>query len=439
MKHLLPLSASFDPEKSFSLAKHDLAGLARQYGTPLYVYDGATLRALYEQLRSLLGEHYPGPSEITYAAKAYLSLGFARKLAGLGGLGIDVVSLGELRVAQKAGFPARAVHLHGNNKSEAELCAALEWGAQAMVVDSLDELAFLDRICERLGKPARIWFRVTPGVNVHTHKAVQTAHHASKFGLPVADGQAAEGIRRARSSRWLKLVGLHTHLGSQIFEAEPYHEAVRALCQLAASAGFEPEELSPGGGWGVPYTLEDDAVDPSAWIRSAGQTLQAEAQKYGWRLPKLIVEPGRWLTARSAVAVYTVGSVKQAGDGTRMVAVDGGMADNPRPALYASRYTALLLPGDDAGPSGTVRDWTPRPAAVVGRYCESGDQLIENVALPEARRGDLLVIPVAGAYQLSMASNYNLTSRPAVLWVEEGGVEVLQPREDITVSGWWVD
>jgi len=433
MMSCLPITASVDDRRHLSIAGCDVTELARQYGTPLYVYDAATLREQVETLRQLLKANFPGENEITYAAKAYLSLGFARRLAQLG-LGVDVVSLGELCIAQGAGFAPEAVHLHGNNKLEGELRAALEWGVQAIVVDSLDELAFLEGICSRLGKTARIWLRINPGVDVHTHKAVQTAHHASKFGLPVVDGQAARAIRAAKGSRWLKLTGLHTHLGSQIFEARPYIETVRILYELSAREGFIPEEISPGGGWGVPYTPQEAGVDPAVWIEAVCAEVRSEASRRGWRLPKLIVEPGRWLVARAGLAIYSIGTVKTAGDGTRMIAVDGGLADNPRPALYQSRYTALLIPGDDSG-----RDWGAQPAAVVGRFCESGDAIIEEAQLPEARRGDWLVIPVAGAYQLSMASNYNLVPRPAVLWVEDGSVEMLQKREDITQSGWWVD
>lgn len=427
---ILPLlpntTACFDGH--LHIAGHRLADLAREYGTPLYVYDAATIRQQVETLRVALAEAYPGQAEITYAAKAYLSLGMARRLAGLG-LGVDVVSLGELTMARRAGFAPRDIHLHGNNKSAAELTAALEAGIQAIVVDSLDELAFLEGLAQQREQPARIWLRITPGVTVDTHAYRQTGHHATKFGLPLADGQAAEALRRARRSQWLALAGLHTHLGSQIADPEPYIEAIHRLYALARQEDFCPEEFSPGGGWHVRYIPGDPDAPLAAWVGTIAGMVQNECQKSGWPLPRLVVEPGRWIVARAGVALYTVGACKQSGDGTVWAAVDGGMADNLRPALYQAEYTAVLA--ERAGEPATQR------VNIVGKYCESGDWLIEGAQLPPLRRGDLLAMPVAGAYHLSMASNYNLAGRPAALWLEAERVEVLQPREDPMEVGWW--
>lgn len=425
---ILPISAGRDASGALTIAGHSLRPLAEQFGTPLYLYDAATVRQQAERLRAALAEHYPGDFEITYAAKAYLSAGFARKLAALG-LGVDVVSLGEMTVARQAGFAPQRVHLHGNNKSLEELAAALEWGVQSIVVDSLEELETLEALAEKAQKTARIWLRLSPGVGVDSHAYLQTAHHTSKFGITTEGGQAASAIRRALSSRWLKLTGLHTHLGSQIFETEPYRDAIARLMALGDETGFVPEELSPGGGWGVPYLPGQPESLPEPWIQTVAGALRDECTRRGWPLPRLIIEPGRWMAARAGVALYTVGTTKTSGDGTLFVAVDGGMADNPRPALYSARYTALLAERPDAP--------APNRANIVGRFCETGDQLIPEACLPDVRRGDLLVIPVAGAYQLSMASNYNLTPRPAVLWLEAGRVEVLQPRERLE-DGWWV-
>lgn len=425
---ILPISAGRDASGALTIAGHSLRPLAEQFGTPLYLYDGATVRQQAERLRNALQAHYSGNFEITYAAKAYLSAGFARKLAGLG-LGVDVVSLGELSVARHAGVAPQRVHLHGNNKSLEELAAALEWGVQSIVVDSLEELETLDALAEKAQKTARIWLRVSPGVGVDSHAYLQTAHHTSKFGITTEGGQAASAIRRALSSRWVKLTGLHTHLGSQIFETEPYRDAIARLMALAEETGFVPEELSPGGGWGVPYLPGQPESQPEPWIQAVAGALRDECTRRAWPLPRLIMEPGRWMAARAGVALYTVGTTKTSGDGTLFVSVDGGMADNPRPALYSARYTALLAEKPDAP--------APNRANIVGRFCETGDQLIPDACLPDVRRGDLLVIPVAGAYQLSMASNYNLTPRPAVLWLEAGRVEVLQPRERLE-DGWWM-
>ncbi len=374
-------------------------------------------------------ERYSHPSEITYAAKAYFSLGMARQLATLG-VGVDVVSLGELAVARRAGFSPEKVHLHGNNKSAEELSAALEWGVQSIVIDNLEELHLLEMLASQHQKVARVWLRISPGVVVDTHAYLQTSHLTSKFGLPLAGDQAAQAILAAQNSPWLHLTGLHTHLGSNFFEAEPYQRAIASLLSLAEETGFVPEEISPGGGWGVPYLAEQSENKPDRWIETVTGAICEEYNRHTWPLPTLVIEPGRWLVARAGVALYTVGVTKTAGDGTRFVAVDGGMADNLRPALYQSRYTALLPLHPDDPPTQTVN--------VVGKFCKSGDQLITDVLLPETHRGDLLLMPVAGAYQLSMASNYNLAPRPAVLWLESEGLTVLQQRELPEMSGWWM-
>lgn len=426
---LLPYSASRDEAGRLQIAGLDLRQLAETWGTPLYLYDAATVTHQAGLLHTLMRQAYPAAYDITYAAKAYFSLGMARKLTSLN-LGVDVVSLSEMEVARAAGFSAERVHLHGNNKSEGELRAALDWGVQAIVVDSLEELSTLEKLAAQAGKRARIWLRITPGVTVDTHKYVQTAHHASKFGLSIAGGQAARGINHALSSRHVQLTGLHTHLGSQFFKAEPYREAIGMLLELAEREGFVPEELSPGGGWGVSYTEQVAANDPRPWVETVCGTVIEEYQRRGWSLPKLLVEPGRWMVARAGVALYTIGTTKQAGDGSFLAAVDGGLADNPRPALYQAAYSACLVERpDDPGSIKTT---------IVGKFCESGDQLIEGVMLPEVERGDLLAIPVGGAYQLSMASNYNLAARPAVLWLENGRVEALQKREMPHLGGWWM-
>jgi diaminopimelate decarboxylase len=411
------------------VADQPLRRLAETYGTPLYAYDGETIAYQIQRLRDALGLFYPGGSQITYAAKAYFSLGIARHLASAG-LGVDVVSLGELGIARRAGFPAQRVHIHGNNKTAEELLAAIEWGVQSIVVDNLDELELLEQLAHARKQAAKVWLRISPDVVVNTHAFLQTAHASSKFGMGIGDGQADEAIGRVLASRFLKLTGLHVHLGSQFREADPYREAVERLMVLAEKNHFVPEEISPGGGWGVPYLPEQTEDDPQPWIQTVSGALQDACTRRNWALPRLVVEPGRWIIARAGLALYTIGATKTSADGTHFVAVDGGMADNPRPALYDARYIALLPERPDAVPA--------HHCSVVGRYCESGDLLIREAWLPETRRGDLLMLPVAGAYQLSMASNYNLAPRPAVLWLEHGQVEVLQQRERLEEGGWWM-
>lgn len=430
IEQLFPVTSTRSADGHLTIAGCDVTALASQYGTPLYVYDAATLRLQVDTLKRSLKKHYPADFQITYAAKAYFSLGLARRLAALD-LGVDVVSLGEMTVARRGGFDPGKVHLHGNNKSPEELESALRWGVQSIVVDSLEELEYLDALAARLRLRGRIWLRITPGLYVDTHPYRQTAHPTSKFGLLMSDGQAAEGIRRARASQWLELTGLHAHLGSQVFEPLPYLEAVDLLVSLSEQAGYVPLEFSPGGGWGVRYTPDDPVVDTDTWVKTISQSMQAAFGKRGWPLPRLIIEPGRLLVAQAGVALYRVGTTKTITDGTHVVAIDGGMADNPRVALYRARYTALV--------ANRHTNHRTQKTSIVGKFCESGDVLINNAELPEMARGDLLAMPTAGAYQLSMASNYNLAPRPAVLWLEDGRAEVLQPREVPEDSGWWVE
>ncbi|NMB87399.1 MAG: diaminopimelate decarboxylase [Chloroflexi bacterium] len=430
LKDLFPLGTTLTPDGHLQIAGHELGALAGQWGTPLYVYDALTVRTHIQDLQAWLKQAYPGAAEITYAAKAYFSAGFARKLAAMD-IGVDVVSLGEMEVARLGGFQPERVHLHGNNKSEQELCRALELGLHNVVLDSLEEIDFLEEIAGRLGKSMRVWLRLTPGVNIHTHPHIQTGHAASKFGFSIHGGQAAEGIHRLRGSRWLKLTGLHTHLGSQITEPEAYRQAIHSMYALAGQEGFIPQEFSPGGGWGVAYTFEDQPQDGETWIRTVADALAQECSRRDWPLPRLYLEPGRWLAGRAGVALYTAGTGKVLEDGTYIVAVDGGMADNPRPALYQARYQAFVVDRPQAPAS--------RRTSLVGKFCESGDKLIPETFLPPVQRGDVLALPVAGAYQLSMASNYNLAARPTVLWLDAGQVEVLQKQERPEISGWWVD
>jgi diaminopimelate decarboxylase len=429
LEALFPITTGRDDVGRLKIAGHDLLELAHNWGTPLYVYDAATIIAKVRELKPLLDICYKGQSEISYAAKAYFSFGMACRIAEMG-LGVDVVSLGELKIAHKAGFKPEKVHLHGNNKSKAELSYALEWGIESIVLDSLEEIEFLNGLVINQTDITNVWLRITPGVVVDTHVYRQTGHTSSKFGVSLQNGQAAKAIRLIKKCQKIHLAGLHMHLGSQIFEAEPYHSAITLLIELAEGEGLVPEVLSPGGGWGVAYTRQDKTSGADEWVRSVSDTVTTESVKRGWRLPKIVLEPGRWLVAQAGVALYTVGATKYTGDGRYIVAVDGGIADNPRPALYQADYEALLVERPDAPPK--------YEAALVGKLCESGDQLIPNTLLPEMQRGDILAMPVAGAYQLSMASNYNLAPRPAVLWLEAGRVEVLQQREEPDQDGWWM-
>ena len=425
---LFPVSTTIQSSGHLAIDGQDLARLADQYGTPLYVYDAQSVLQHISRLEGLFKRYYPGQASIAYAAKAYFGPFFAKKMA-LANLGVDVVSLAELGLALQAGFPPERIHLHGSNKSQAEIEIAIQAGIQAIVIDSLDELEFLEGLLEKQGQQAKVWLRITPDIDVSTHPHISTGHLESKFGLHIQGGEALQAIQMALSSPRLHLTGLHMHLGSQITQTEPYRAAIKALARLAAQADYTPLEISPGGGWGVRYQAGDPNDDPEAWVQTVSGAIQEACIQNDWLYPKVVLEPGRWLVAQAGVAIYQVGAQKVTPAGTHLLAVDGGLADNPRVALYQAGYSAAPLTDPLATPVS--------PVTVVGRYCESGDVLLQNANLPAMKRGDYLAVPVAGAYQLSMASNYNLAPRPAVLWLENGQVQVMHNRERLERDTWW--
>ncbi len=424
MDQLWPDGARTNERGELWLGDCAVTKLARTYETPLYVYDEMTLRAGAQAYRRALAEYYPGTAQAAYASKAYLCTAIAALFAEEG-LDLDVVSGGELSVALHAGFPAARIHFHGNNKSARELTEALAAGVGRIVVDNFHELEMLSRIAaERDGAPVAIWLRVAPGVQAHTHAHIQTGQEDTKFGFSLARGDAERAVAAAMAAPQLDLVGLHAHIGSQIYEPESLAEAAGRLIAFAAAMrdryGFDLRELSPGGGWGVPMVEGDPDAPIAQYVVHIAGAVTTSCRAAGLALPHLVLEPGRSLVARAGVAVYTVGARKEIPGVRTYVSVDGGMADNIRPALYGACYTAqILAPGD-------------RPAQVVtiaGRYCESGDILIRDIALPQPQAGDLLTIPMAGAYTLAMASNYNLALRPAVVMVREGVARLIQRRE----------
>jgi diaminopimelate decarboxylase len=402
----------------------DVTELAERYGTPLYVYDEASIARRAAAYTNALASAYPGRSRVCFAAKAYCAPWLLR-LVERHGLGLDVVSGGELHAALAAGFPAERVYFHGNNKTAEELERALDVKVGRIVIDNLDELAMLARLAKARNTRQPVLIRVGPDIAAHTHAHLQTGATDTKFGLGIASGQAAEGIRAALAEPALDLRGIHAHIGSQIFEMATYAEAIERMLALASSlrdAGFDLRELSPGGGFGVRYTPDDPAFATGEAITRIGALVTAAAARHGYtRLPDLTIEPGRSLIASSAVALYRVGSVKRIPGGRTYVAVDGGMADNIRPTAYGAEYTAVVADRLDE-PADTE-------VAVAGRYCESGDILIQRVQVPLPRTGDLIAIPSAGAYQLSMASNYNLAPRPAVVVVADGEARLVRRRE----------
>ena len=398
--------------------------LAVAYGTPLYVYDEVTLRERAREYRRELAALYPASSQVAYASKAYLCPALAALFAEEG-LDLDVVSGGELHVALAGGFPAERIHFHGNNKSADELREALAAGVGRIVVDNFRELGLLDEVARGRGQSARIWLRLAPGVQADTHSHIQTGQEDTKFGFSIAHGQAEEAVARALAAPGLRLVGLHAHIGSQIYEPESLAEAAGRLVAFAAAMrerhGLALSELSPGGGWGVPMTEGDRPALVAPYLAALTAAVIAGCSERGLPLPHLVLEPGRSLVAQAGVAVYTVGARKEVPGVRTYVAVDGGMADNLRPALYGASYDALRLPHEAGRPVETV--------TIAGKYCESGDVLIRDIPLPRLDPGDLLTVPMAGAYTLAMASNYNQARRPAALLVRDGEARLMQRRE----------
>lgn len=421
---VFPASAKARDNGHLEIGGLDAVELARTQGTPLYVFDEAELRDSARRFRSALDAHYPGESSIIYASKAFSNVALFRLLAEEG-VGFDVVSGGELATTQAAGVDLSSVHFHGNNKSAEELERAVESGIGAIVVDNLHELALLESILERLGRTQQVSFRVSPGVDPHTHAHTTTGVLDSKFGLAIQTGQAEEAIAHAMQSSRLDVAGLHFHLGSPIFEIEPYEEAIQITMEFAAQMrdkyGFSLRMFSPGGGFAVNYLTTDEAPVPDTYISTISKAIIQGCDVHGLELPAISIEPGRSMVGTAGVALYTVGATKLLPDIRTYVSVDGGMGDNIRPAIYGSEYEAVL-----ASRMGDVEEIT---VTIAGKYCESGDILVRDCSLPTPAAGDILAIPVSGAYCIAMSSTYNANPRPEVVLVSNGEARTIRRRE----------
>lgn len=427
-QRLLPRSAHRNHAGLLTLGNVPLTTFALRYGTPLYLFDDEHLRSSLWRFRRAFTERLPAPATFTlsYAAKAFLCTAIVQILAEER-VGLDVNSGGELHIALHGGMPPAMIHLHGNAKSPDELRMALERGVGRIVVDNLTELTALNRIAGSLGTRAAIWLRVNPGVAVHTHAAMATGHLDSKFGLPIETGDAATAVAAALAAEHLDLMGLHAHIGSSIAEAEPYQETARRFIAFAATMraqhGWVMRECSPGGGFAVPYLPDDAALDADHAAEAILGTLVDACTRADFPIPEITIEPGKALIGPAGIALYSVNNIKEIAGVRRFVAVDGGMADNIRPALYGAKYTVLLA---NRAPTGSAAIST-----VVGRYCESGDILARDVPLPtDLAPGDLLSFPTAGAYSIPMASQYNGVPRPAIVLVREDGTHQLIRRRE---------
>lgn len=416
---LWPRTASWSDDGALQLGGCDVRDLAAEFGTPLFILDDEDLRCRCSEWLAAFGDG------VYYAGKAFLCVELARIVAAQG-LGLDVCTGGELAVARAAGFPMPRVIFHGNNKSEAELAAALEAGVGRIVVDSFEEIARLAQAAGERGLRQQVLLRITPGVEAHTHTYVATGQEDQKFGFSLAAGAAAVAIERVLGLASLELVGLHAHIGSQIFDTQGFaltaHRMVGLLAQTAVVHHRELAELNLGGGLGIAYTAEDAPLPVPEFAARLKAAVGRECEAAGIGLPKLSVEPGRAIVGPTTVTVYEVGTVKELPGLRTYVSVDGGMSDNIRTALYGAHYTAVLASRASAAPGRTV--------TVAGKHCESGDLVVSSTALPaDLAPTDLIAIPATGAYHRSMASNYNHVPRPAVVAVAGGAARLLLRRE----------
>ena len=404
----------------------DSLQLAEQYGTPLYVMDEDLLRENCRAFKGSIDKYYGGRGLVTYASKAFCCKAVC-KIAAQEGLGLDVVSAGELYTALQAGFPMQRVFFHGNNKTPVELRQALENGVGYIVVDNLDELRLLGTMAQAAGKVQDILFRIKPGIDAHTHDFIRTGQIDSKFGLALENGEAEEAVREALAMPGVRLVGLHCHIGSQIFDIAPFELAAQVMldfiAKIGSELGAEIEILDLGGGFGIQYTSADHPSSYDEYMRRVSSVIAARCAQLGIDTPFVVIEPGRSIAGPAGTTLYTVGSVKHIEGVRTYVSVDGGMTDNPRYALYQASYDVLA-----AGKAAQPRTET---VTVAGKCCESGDLIQENTQIQPVQPGDILAVLATGAYNYSMASNYNRIPRPAVVFVKDGQSRVAVRRESL--------
>ncbi len=419
-QQILPLTAHTNKQGHLEIGGCDVVELVSRWGSPLYIVDEITLRTACRQYQEGFRQDYPGNFQVIYATKAWCCLGVLAVVVGEG-LGLDVVSGGELTTAMRLGVSPELVYFHGNNKSVAELQLALDYGCR-VVVDNWYELQTLAGLATAANCTARIMLRFTPGIECHTHEYIRTGHLDSKFGFDPQQLPALFTWLPAQPQ--LECIGLHAHIGSQIFALEPHRDLTEVLVETYAEgvqAGVPLRELNVGGGLGIRYTERDHPPTIAAWVRVVSQGIAHHCQQRGLPLPKLVCEPGRSLVGSACVTAYTIGGRKEIPGGRTYISVDGGMSDNPRPITYQAQYQAMVANQATAPLAETV--------TVAGKHCESGDILLKDMALPATQPGDILVVLATGAYNYSMASNYNRIPRPAAIFVRDGEASLVIKRE----------
>ena len=416
-------SLSVDENGVLCIGGANALDIVKEYGTPVYVMDEDLIRKNCRIYKNAMDKHYGGNGLVLYASKAF-SCKRMVKIVKVEGFGLDVVSGGELYTAIKADFPMDKVYFHGNNKTEDELNLAVDNGVGTIVVDNVFELEKLNAIAEKKGKIVDIMFRIKPGIDAHTHEFVMTGQIDSKFGVALETGEAMEAYKTAKQMKNLNIVGVHCHIGSQIFDIEPFEHAASVMMGFIAdlkAEGIEIERMNLGGGYGIKYVPEDNPIDYDAYIEAVSKVVKKVAAEKGIAMPKILMEPGRSIVASAGTTLYNIGGVKEIPDVRTYVSVDGGMADNPRFIMYGSQYHALLANNPLAKAEEVV--------TIAGKCCESGDLLIKDIKMPKLKAGDTLAVLATGAYNYSMASNYNRIPKPPVVMVS-GGVPSLAVKRE---------
>lgn len=420
---LFPLAAEVNKQGHLIIGGCDVVDLANEFGTPLYLFDEATLRQKCREFKEEFGKYYPD-TLVIYASKAFLNRALAL-IFKEEGLGLDIVSGGELSIAHSVDFPLDKVYFHGNNKTPEELKLALDLGVGRIVVDNLYELELLNKLTKERGMGQDILLRLTPGVDPHTHQYTTTGTIESKFGFPLATGQAEEAVSQALSASNLNLLGFHFHLGSPVSEIQPYELAMELVLRFAKEMvkkfGFDLHEFDIGGGFAVPYTLDSKVPAIDDFARTLTGKLNSLVSGLGLSRPRLVIEPGRAIVGQAGVALYKVGAIKEIPGIKKYVCVDGGISDNIRPALYGAKYEALV--------ANKASEAEREMVTIAGKLCESGDILVKDINLASVHPGDIIAIPVCGAYSIPMSSNYNAMPRPAIVMVKEGRARLIRRRE----------
>ena len=408
---------------NFLFAGCDTVELAKKYKTPLYVMSEDYIIDRCAEIRGDFLEKYPRTMAV-YASKAFLTKEMAR-IIKREGLGIDVVSGGELYTAIKVDFPMDKIIFHGNNKTIEELELAIENNVGRIVVDHIEEIQLIEDIAKKHKKKVKILFRISPGLDIQTHKYIQTGQVDSKFGIPLTEETIETAVKKALSMENIELLGFHFHIGSQLLENDTHIKAIRIMIELMKVVkdkfGFITKELNTGGGYGIHYVEGEKRKSLSYFTDSMMKEVEKSCEDYGLERPLIIIEPGRWIVGEAGITLYTIGAIKEIPGIRTYVSVDGGMPDNPRPSLYQAKYDAVV--------ANKVNEEATETVTIAGKFCESGDILIWDLKVPRLERGDILAVLSTGAYNYSMSSNYNRIPRPAVVMLKDGKDRLIVKRE----------